>query len=890
MTTKSRLVCFCAVLIALLATPATWAQPASKFDLPSQSLAASLRAVGTQASVNVLFDPPLVEGLQAPALTAAMTTDQAFAQLLAGTKLKYRYLDSKTVMVISAVDTTQNANAIRDPEPAEKTTRGRTASSESEETKLKDMMIEEIVVTAQKRSSFLEKTPISITAVSGEDMQNRGITNFSTLAAATPGISMKTNGPGQTEFEMRGVTSSGGNSPTVGFYLDDIPMTSPAAAQNGKVVIDPTLYDLNRVEVLRGPQGTLYGSGSMGGTIRLITNQPDLSEFQGSAEAILSGTDGGGFNHNENVMLNLPLIDDRMALRIVASHADTSGWVDRIVLGDFPPPTNGGLTRGNVLAAPVLENNKGSNAEQLAGTRVTLAWKPIDNLTITPSIFYQRITQDGPSAFDSDPGTMAHYQPFSIAEPYSDSITVSSLTVNYKFESFDITSITSNWNRISRQTQDGSENFENGLDAFPNTRVFYGSNGTGPISGTEVDPSHQFSEELRAASSGDGRLSWVAGLFYSNFKSNWELFTRVPNPPAFFQTINDVWILYQPTNIKQSAAFGEATYAITDQLKLTGGLRVYKYQNDIDNSFAGFGEPSGTDTPTQTSLEQSASGSNPKINLSYEPGEHTLLYATAAKGFRPGGGNQPLPISGPPGSVGPGCIEPGLVALGYPAGKPAPSTYGPDSLWSYELGEKAQFFNNRLRINSSVFYEIWKQIQLEELPCNYPLFDNANSAHIYGGELEIEALLTTGLTLSASTGYTHATLAESSHGFTAGDRVPDVPTWTGDINLKYYTPINEKYAFNALAENVYTGGRVDLSFPGGVSDTQTPLPGYDLTNMRAGITSSDGWGASLFADNVFNKHASLENMVELTLANASYNRVSTNQPLTIGVDLSYHFR
>src|SRR5579863_408916 len=144
--------------------------------------------------------------------------------------------------------------------------------------------LQEIIVTAQKRASTVQDTPMSITAISGEDLADRGITDFSVLAAATPGISMKSNGPGQTEFEMRGMTSSGGNSPTVGFYLDDVPLTSPAAAQNGKVVIDPSLYDLNRVEVLRGPQGTLYGSGSMGGTIKLVSNQPNLTQYQASAE------------------------------------------------------------------------------------------------------------------------------------------------------------------------------------------------------------------------------------------------------------------------------------------------------------------------------------------------------------------------------------------------------------------------------------------------------------------------------------------------------------------------------------------------------------------------------------------------------------------------------
>jgi iron complex outermembrane receptor protein len=148
----------------------------------------------------------------------------------------------------------------------------------------------EVVITAQKRASTVQTTPISITAVSGEDLQARGVSSLASLAQGTPGVSLKSEGPSQTEIEMRGMTSSGGNSATVGFYLDDIPLAGPASAQNGHVVIDPDLYDLNRIEILRGPQGTLFGSGSMGGTVRLITNQPNLSQFQSSAQSVLSGT------------------------------------------------------------------------------------------------------------------------------------------------------------------------------------------------------------------------------------------------------------------------------------------------------------------------------------------------------------------------------------------------------------------------------------------------------------------------------------------------------------------------------------------------------------------------------------------------------------------------
>ena len=205
---------------------------------------------------------------------------------------------------------------------------------------------------------------------------------------------------------MRGMTSSGGNSATVGFYLDDIPLAGPASAQNGHVVIDPDLYDLNRIEILRGPQGTLFGSGSMGGTVRLITNQPNLTQFQSTAQSVLSGTDGGGFNHKDNLMVNLPLIDDTLALRVVGTEDYTSGWIDRIVADPFPLAGGNpvGTVRGDVQDAPIEKQYPGSNAYQIYAARVTLLWKPTENLSVTPSFFHATSTQNGISAYDSDPG------------------------------------------------------------------------------------------------------------------------------------------------------------------------------------------------------------------------------------------------------------------------------------------------------------------------------------------------------------------------------------------------------------------------------------------------------------------------------------------------------
>src|ERR1700683_4201892 len=182
--------------------------------------------------------------------------------------------------------------------------------------------LEEIIVTAEKP----ETTAISLTAVSGADMVNRGFTDLASLMQTVPGVSIRTSGPGMTEFEMRGVASNGGNSPTVGFYFDETPLTAPAATNEGKIVISPDLYDLSRVEVLRGPQGTLYGSGSMGGTIKVVPNAPNPAAFDASAEVKFADTDHGGFDHAENGMVNLPFWGDKAALRIVASYSYDSGW------------------------------------------------------------------------------------------------------------------------------------------------------------------------------------------------------------------------------------------------------------------------------------------------------------------------------------------------------------------------------------------------------------------------------------------------------------------------------------------------------------------------------------------------------------------------------------
>jgi outer membrane receptor protein involved in Fe transport len=759
----------------------------------------------------------------------------------------------------------------------------------------------EVVITAQKRASTVQDTPISISAVSGEDLQARGVASLATLAQGTPGVSLKTEGPSQTEIEMRGMTSSGGNSATVGVYLDDIPLAGPASAQNGHVVIDPNLYDLNRIEILRGPQGTLFGSGSMGGTVRLISNQPNLSQFQSSAQSVLSGTEGGGFNHKDSLMFNVPLVDNTLALRVSGTENYTSGWINRIVVD--PAPLAGGdpvgTARGDVQGAPVVRQYPGSNAYQVYAARVTLLWKPSENLSVTPSYFHTSSTQNGISAYDSDPGTQAHYQPFDIAEPLTDSLTAYALNINYSFPAFELTSSTAKWLRNSTQVEEASEAFNNPLEGItynsnnglPNPG-YYGATGSGPEHGIEIDPSHQFSEELRLASTGKGRASWVAGVYYSDFYSLWTFAGTTPNYSSYMDlgtlapaTTANWFDAYSPTHIKQYAGFGDLTYALTDELKADVGARVNHYDYRFSSCISGWGSAHGAATPSCSGLIALSSTSfNPKFNLSYTFSPDLMTYATVSSGFRPGGGNAVYPTTG-------SAWGPAFQAQNYTSGK-WPSTYAPDRVVSYELGEKARLFDRRLTVNASIYYEDWRHVQLEAYPNDWALNINGNSVSIYGADLDMLADLGSGLQLEFSAGYLYEWLDGGPHWVIAPvHKMPEVAPENGTIALNYATALSDSYTFTARVENTYTGPRYSIFFsnPYEFTGTYRQLPGYDLVNLRAGVKFHEQWSATVFVNNVTNKHVQLESMFTENEPQPDFTRIETNQPLTAGVDLTWRF-
>jgi iron complex outermembrane recepter protein len=740
--------------------------------------------------------------------------------------------------------------------------------------------LQEIVVTAEKRESTVQDTPISMTALSGEQLQQEGISGITGIIQTVPGLSMRTAGAGQTELEMRGLSSSGGSSPTVGFYLDDYPLTPAAAALNGKVVIDPDLFDLNRVEVLRGPQGTLYGSGSMGGTVKLVTNVPKLNEFEGAVEVIGSGTSGGGFNRGGNLMLNAPLINDVLALRVVLTDKYTDGWITRYVESNLPPPTNPGpcgpgwtgCVRGNVAAVPATDIVPRVNWERLQGGRVEALAQPTSELKITATAIYQKITMGDYSEYDSPPGNPdAHYQPYNADEPIYDEFKLYGLTATYDLPFAQLTSATAYYTREENQTQDTSE-------ALYSVEGLFGGTPTGflDIPFNETDSTRQFSEEIRLASTGDGPLQWIGGFFFSKFES---IFTEynASIPLAYLSVggaaANPDGIIYQahnPYHIKQYAVFGEGEYSFADRWKLTAGLRWYKFDSRADEETAGFATDSGNAAATLNSFTASNSGVNPKVTLSYEQNHDLTVYGTVARGFRPGGINQQIPAS--------------ICSL-------TTETYGPDSTWNYEVGEKAKTLGGRLVVNADFYYIRWNQVQqLANQPCGYPLTQNAGTAQSYGPEIELTALLTQELTMTMTGTYTHAvltsvnaSLTEADPAFAPGLPILNIPKYTETAALTYLKPISESVKFMARVNNSLVGPSTDVQF------NYATLPSYNLLGLRFGLLGEHLSGY-VFADNLTDKRAELGiNTTGFSWTTPSLERIATNQPRTIGVDVTYKF-
>ena len=750
-----------------------------------------------------------------------------------------------------------------------------------------DTGLAEIVVTAERYTSTIQNTPISITALTGDQLNAAGITSMEDVIREVPGLSMRTTGPGLTELEARGLASNGGAAPTVGFYLDEIPLSPPAVSQSGKIVIDPDLYDLDRIEVLRGPQGTLYGSGSMGGTVKLVTNQPKLSTYEGSFQGTLSDTEGGSGNGGGSFMLNVPF-GETLALRLVGTDNYRSGWLDRVVVSPFPQdlPTAPGfpppvLRTPNILDAPVTNVVTNVNTVSLYGGRATLLFKPNDDISITPSFFYQRLSAGGLDLFDSPPGGsyQAHYEGFNIREPSADTIHIYSNNAVLNLGFADLTSATAYWERRQYQLQDASESASYANGVYPYVAIPY----------SETNNSQQFSQELRLSSRGEDRLRWTAGAFFSDLHSLWNEY----GANAFFAGPgNPTGIVYQSYNqyhVDQYALFADGSFKITDAWKFSAGLRWYRYQTSQTQDEIGADAPTGIPNPTRTSA--SNNGYNPRFNLSFTPTDDLTTYASIAKGFRPGGANQILPV-------------PNTPPLFCNSG--APTAFGSDSVWNYELGEKARMFDNWLTINSDFYYIKWTGIQQTLLiSCGYEYLDNAGNGRSFGPELEINAKLSDSWFVAATYTYTDAKLTEPNATFlnflttiaynpngtpycgsasNCTAPIMNVPRDTASLAVTYTTKVFDKYQLTARVADNYIGTSYDEAFYFGFQ-----LPSYSIANARLTL-SGDKWSANLFVDNFTNKIAELTgNTTSFQFNIPALTRYTTNQPRTYGTQINYKF-
>jgi iron complex outermembrane recepter protein len=743
-------------------------------------------------------------------------------------------------------------------------------------------------------------------------------------------------------------------------YLDEVALSSPAAEQLGKVIIDPNLYDLERVEVLHGPQGTLYGASSMGGTVRLIPAMPELGSFSVSGETTVSDTgSGGSINFAQNGMVNLPLAST-IALRLVGSASSTSGWLNRYVLADGAVTTDAGANPANsrptnFYTAPLLSTATGVNSSTNDSFRAILLYQPNDQLKITPMLMWQEGTSGAPNAVDVNgsptnptlPNPMGHYEIYQTSEPQWDRFTLGSLKVEYALTpDIGLTSITGLWTNHSLVSQDGTE--ENSSSTalgsgdpttppapYDTSAGGLGPTGPGPFGPgvEERDYTRQMSEELRVASTGSGPLQWLAGYYYQDLLSDWDMWSV--NPQA--GPIANIYVDYMPQTILQNAFFGNLSWEFAHGLKASVGARWYHYSYSQNNSEWGDFTPYGFDNllglngpPTvagndqafTTNAANSASGTNPRFNLTWQIDPDHMVYGTVAKGFRLGGTDQPFvgfltavsaatcPYGNPPSLAGleqcglqnklsatptqPGQIYtttanfPNVNSQGVPQ-------FNSDSVWDYEIGTKNELFDHRALLNLTGYFERWTDPQVATNISGFGFTVNGANANIYGLEAEFRANLGGGFDFDTDWGYTKSKfLADSPiDGIPSGFAVPDTPKITGSASLNFDHDLTDTMAFFSNVTYSYVGSRYDLPYGvtvylNNIDQTKINLSSYGIVNLRAGIRTGE-WSVALFVDNATNNQVLLDPLPQINLAIPQFTRYIVNQPVTYGLDVSYNF-
>ena len=742
--------------------------------------------------------------------------------------------------------------------------------------------LEEVVVTANKRRENSRKVPGSIGVISGTELIDHHIENYEDITRALPGVSFAAhNGPGQDNISIRGVSSTVGN-PTVGIYMDEIPIIT----QNGyQGAAQPRILDLDRVEVLRGPQGTLYGASSEGGTIRFLTNQPDLERYGANIVSDVSGTVHGGPNSDQQVTVNIPVVKDVFALRIAGELLNNSGWIDNETLA------------GNL-------NKSGTNYERTGVVRITGKLQLAPDFTITPSFFYQNLfAGDSPNFFE-DLGL--YNQNKQVREYINDRMYIPSVTIKKGlFGLADLTSITSFFQRDVDRQADGT--FFNStavaqffLDpAFPAKQAQNDSIlGNVPSPVLFQDRFKTVTQEVRLASKPSTTLNWVVGFFYSDQKWSHYDYETAPGFSADFKQIygydidssqsilsspgnpglwnNDlVWTVYDHNEITQYAGFGQIDYNPWPRLHLSAGER-YVYANEtFTETGGGFFDLGGAGTEG-TPYRQSATftAPTPKFQATYDLSTHATVYATIAKGFRLGGATTP--------NTNVSCVA-GLQQIGF---NNAPNTYGSDQLWSYEAGAKALLLHNTLSINVAGYYIDWSRIQQTiTIPiCGGAFNYNVGDAVAYGGEVETRYRppVIPGLTVGVNVGAEHASITSTINAATAavGENVLFTPSWSAAAIVDYYHDLTRRITGFIKGDYDWVGPS-NGSFV--ATDPNYRDPAYGVLNASIGV-EMNGWQGALYAQNLLDNKIIIQRPIINSVTEAY-----TLRPLTIGVQLRKQF-
>jgi iron complex outermembrane receptor protein len=726
-----------------------------------------------------------------------------------------------------------------------------------------------IVVTAERRAESIQSVPISVTAISGATLAEFDQVSFDDYAHMVPNLSFGTgNTFGITngrEITIRGI--SGTN--TTSYYINDTPLP---------ISIDPRAIDLERIEVLRGPQGTLFGSSAMGGTVRLITRQPDLSSGFGSADMQGYVIHEGGPGYMVSATYNLPIVDNQMALMVSGYSTYSPG----VFTGQYGIATQavGQSAPGVPWPSPTVPASQprqtvdhlGNDVEQ--GETISLTYRPaaLDALTITPMIMHQDQSNNGFPLADYTTQNLTQVRPLNIRESDADIWTLGSLTAKYAAPFGNFIDSTTYFHRYSRDTEDGSE------------LISIGGYGGPPIGGTctvanvycpSPSPnwviSNQFTEELRFESSFPGPVQVVAGAYYNKLRQ-WIVSEEVlpydaSGNPAFTENI--------PRDNEEAAGFLSATYNIFDKVELSAGVR--QSHLEYSNAYIANGWINGG--PSDSPVSSSQRATTPRYTAKYKFNEANMLYASAAKGYRIGGANSVLPnIPSTP------CP---------PQYTSAETPYGSDSLWSFEVGSKNTFADGKINSRVAAYRINWNQIQQSILlACSFHVTENVGSAVSKGAELELDATPFTDLYVNLGLGYEDAAITESPAGspLPVGSALNGVPRWTGSLLGDYSYPMSFGKGF-VRAQYSFTGMSVSNNNPLAVNIST--LAGrergsYSLVNLFVG-GKHESWEASLFVKNLCDVRGNLGDEQSEISELPGRPRWMITQPRTIGIDVKKQF-